>query len=148
MLVHCVFFPYFSPAIDLFCFPNTDHVTVPRRRYLLLKLDIFMLACGLFNDQNKVQTSFVSSHDLYWENKIDKLKSSDNHFGDFVIIKKKLTSVSYASVLLLVINCVIDNVKISCEKHEPQESNFQSHLDDGMTQFIINRPIQKLTFIS
>ena len=38
---------------------------------------------------------------------------------------------------------------------EPQESDFQSHLDDVMTQFMINRPIKnrrplvnKKTFLS
>ena len=53
-----------------------------------------MLARCLFNEHDKVQTSYVSSHDMYWENKVDKLKRSVNHFRDFVIVKKKLTSVS------------------------------------------------------
>ena len=57
-----------------FFFPNTDHMAIARW-YILLKLNIFLVTRKVFNT-TKVQTSWVSFLDLYWENRIDKRKRS------------------------------------------------------------------------
>jgi len=49
----------------------------------------------------------------------------------------KLTSVFYASVLLLMINCVI-TLKKWLWNHVPQASGSAVNFDDVMTRFIIN----------
>jgi len=54
-----------------FCFPNTYHVTIPRR--------FEPLSCSLERLHVSMKMSILSwgsSHDLYWQNKIDKRKSS------------------------------------------------------------------------
>ena len=50
----------------------------------------------------------------------------------------KLTSVFYASVLLLMINCGITLPKWLFN-HEPQASGSAVNFDDVMTKFIINK---------
>ena len=59
-------------------------------------------------------------------------------FWGLVIVKNKLTSVFYASVLLLMINFVITLSKFTAEPLACG-SWFHSHLDNVMTQFIINK---------
>jgi len=67
----------------LFCFPNTNHVTILRRFELL--------TCSLKDRVRawKHPLSWVSSHDLYWENEIDSekglvfTKSVDSNFSAF-----------------------------------------------------------------
>ena len=64
-----------------------------------------------------------------------------NHFGGFVIVKDKLTSVFYASVLLMLINFVITLSKFPVEIAPLRLviSSFHSYFDNVMTQYIINK---------
>ena len=69
--------------IDLFactfCFPNTDHVMILRRFDPLSCSSKRAYSClHLFFIMNKTkdQIFWVSSHDLYWENKMYKRKRS------------------------------------------------------------------------
>ena len=54
------------------------------------------------------------------------------HFVVFVIVRVKLTSISYASVLLLTTNCVI-----RLWVHSSIASWINSYFDHGMTKFMI-----------
>ena len=60
-------------------FPNTDHVMILRRFDPLscsLKQAWICLHAFILMNRTKDQNSWVSSHDLYWENKIYKRKRS------------------------------------------------------------------------
>jgi len=59
-------------------------------------------------------------------------------FWGLVIVKNKLTSVFYVSVVLLMINFVITMSKFTAEPLA-SSSWFHSHFDDVMTQFIIDK---------
>ena len=62
-----------------FCFPNTDHVMILRRFDPLscsLKQAWICLHALFLMNRTKDQISWVSSHDLYWENKMYKRKRS------------------------------------------------------------------------
>ena len=47
---------------------NTDHVTIPRR--------VLSFKAGHFHAPTQKGTNLLSSHDMYWDNKIDKRNRS------------------------------------------------------------------------
>ena len=48
--------------------PNTDHLTIPRR--------VLSFKAGHFHARTQKGTNFLSSHDMYWDYKIDKRSRS------------------------------------------------------------------------
>ena len=65
-----------------FCFPNTEHVMILRRfdplscSLKIVHASMNMSACTFLMNKTKDQISWVSSHDLYWKNKMYKRKRS------------------------------------------------------------------------
>ena len=64
--------------------------------------------------------------------------SRKKKFPESHIIINKLTSVFYASVLLLMINCVI-TLSEWLWNHEPQASGSAVNFDNVITKFIFNK---------
>ena len=71
----CISQEFTTTLLLIFALVNSDHVMIPRRVFLS-KVGTFMLARSTFKETTQVQISWVSSHDPYWENKIDKRKRS------------------------------------------------------------------------
>ena len=108
-------------------FPNTGHVLILRRFgpfFWSLKrvhADIFMLACTLFNHQNKDQSSWVLSRDLYWVNKMYKRKRSI-----WLTIEQLILCMPNETMLFLCRNMKSDNLLLA-----KRTENFRRALPNG-----------------
>ena len=86
---------------------------------------------GLLHSRNLVCSPPLQT----WEHNVHSVQSDQSPSTEKTI--NKLTTVFHASVLLLMINCVITLSKWLWKPHDPQTSGSAVNFNNVMTQFII-----------